>query len=56
MDKMTVAHLVALIAIAVFLVGPAFLSTNRSMPVMMRNLALWLGIAVVISLAYRWMG
>jgi len=56
MDKMSIAHLVALVAIAVFLVGPAFLATNRSMPVMARNLALWLGIAVIVSLAYRWLG
>ena len=56
MDKMSIAHLVALVAIAVFLVGPAFIATNRSMPVILRNLAIWLGIAVLASLAYHWLG
>ena len=56
MDKMSIAHLVALAAIAVFLVGPAFLATNRSLPVILRNLAIWLGIAVLASLAYHWLG
>ena len=56
MDKMSIAHLAALVAIAVFLVGPAFLATNRSMPVILRNLAIWLGVAVLASLTYRWLG
>ncbi len=56
MDNMSIAHLVALVAIAVFLVGPAFFATNRSMPVILRNLAIWLGIAVLAALAYHWLG
>ena len=56
MDGYDIARIVALVMVGVLLIGPAFISTNLRLSVFLRNLALWLGIAVVISLLYRWMG
>jgi len=38
------------------LIGPAAIALNRRGSVALRNIAIWLGIAVVAALAYRTFG
>lgn len=53
MSTYDIGRVIALLLVALLLVGPAFLRTNRSMSVILRNLAIWLAIAVVASFLYQ---
>ena len=56
MDRYDFARAFALVLVAVLLVGPAFVHTNRRLQVAARKLAIWLGLAVLVSLVYRLVG
>ena len=47
-------NLLYLVLVAI-LVVPAAITLNRRSGSTMRNIAIWLGIAIVIALIYRWL-
>ncbi|GEM_PF-1404885 len=57
MDQFSILQLVALVMCAV-LIFPSFLYYARKSgsSVMLRNIALWLGIALIIALLYQFFG
>ena len=57
MDQFSILQLVALVMCA-FLVLPGFLYYTRKSgsSVLLRNIALWLGIALIVALLYQFFG